>query len=75
MNGEARKLQLIQALLKVDDEATLMAVENLLNLSETKPVATKTLDELSGIWTEEEADEMKRIIEGGCEQIHPDDWK
>ena len=75
MSGEARKLQLIEALLKVEDETTLMAVENLLNRSEQKSVAARTLDELSGIWTEEEADEMKRIIEEGCEQIHPDDWK
>jgi hypothetical protein len=75
MNGEARKLHLIEAILEIEDEALLNEVESLLARSEMKPVEKKSLTDLSGIWTEEEAEEMKKFIEETCEQINPDDWK
>ena len=75
MNGEARKLYLIEALLKEDDENILSDVEALLIKRKTDTGEKKTFKDFAGIWTEEEAEEIKKFIEEGCEQIHPDDWK
>lgn len=75
MNGEAKKLHLIEGILKTEDEAILNEIESLLARTETKPAERKSLADLSGIWTEEEAEEMKKFIEETCEQINPDDWK
>jgi hypothetical protein len=75
MNGEAKKLHLIEAILKVEDEALLNEVESLLARGAMKTMEKKSLKDFSGIWTEEEAEEMKKFIEESCEQINPDDWK
>lgn len=75
MNEEARKLHLIEALLKEEDEKVLSDVESLLTRNETKPVEKKSFKDFAGIWTEEEAEKMKKDIEEACGQIHPDDWK
>ncbi len=74
MNGEARKLHLIEEILKIEDEAVLAEVENLIS-RKGQVVKRRSFMNFAGIRTAEEADEMKRIIEEGCEQIHPDDWK
>lgn len=75
MNAEARKLHLIEAILKVEDEALLNEVASLLEKGEARPVERKRPEDFAGIWTEEEAEEIKRSIEESCEQIDPDDWK
>jgi hypothetical protein len=75
MYSEARKLHLIEEVLKVDNEATLSALEALLkNARETGDVKPN-IRNFSGIWTKEEANEIERIIEESCETIDPDDWK
>ena len=74
MNGEARKLQLIEALLKVEDESILEQMEDLLSNVQPK-LSGKSFAEFAGTITNEEADEWLKNIEEGCEQINPDDWK
>ena len=37
--------------------------------------AVLTEVEFAGMLSDAEADELEKIIEEGCEQIHPDDWK
>lgn len=76
MSGEARKLHLIEEILRTENEALLSEVESVLNKGRTsQPYARKSFKEFSGLLTESEADEMQRIIQEGCEQINPDDWK
>lgn len=75
MNGEARKLHLIEALIKVEDEKLLADVEKVFSQHKLKPVERKSFKDFAGIWTEEEAEKMKKDIEEACGQIHPDDWK
>lgn len=75
MYGEAKKLHLIEEILKIQNEAVLEEVETVIANSKLHAVGRKSFKDLVGIWTEQEADEMKRIIEEGCEQINPDDWK
>ncbi|MGZ3839607.1 MAG: hypothetical protein ACXVMS_10460 [Flavisolibacter sp.] len=74
MQGEARKLHLIEEILKIDDEAVLAEMETLIS-NKMYAVKGRSFADFAGIWSAEEADEMKRIIEESCEQINPDDWK
>lgn len=73
--GEAKKLQLIEEILKIEDPAVLAEVETVISKSKMHSVGRKSLKDFVGIWTEEEGNEIKRIIEESCEQINPDDWK
>lgn len=75
MYGEAKKLHLIEEILKIEDDTILDEVENVISKSKLHPVERKSFKEFSGIWSAEEADEMKRNIEESFEQINPDDWK
>lgn len=75
MNGEARKLHLIEEILKIENDAVLQEVESVISRSKLQAVPGKGIEDYVGIWTNEEAEEMKRIIEESCEQINPDDWK
>lgn len=79
MVSEARKLHIIEEILKLNSESTLATIENFLKKEkkeERKMRKTKsTFREFSGIWSEEEAAEIKNIIEESCETINPDDWK
>ena len=76
MFTEARKINLIEAVLKVSNEATLIELETV--LKKTKPKKGKqsfSAHEFSGIWSKKDAALMEKAIEEGCEQIHEDDWK
>jgi hypothetical protein len=75
MYGEAKKLYLIEEILKIDNEAVLEEVETVISKSKLHVVNRKSFKDLLGVWTEEEADEMKKIIEESCEQINPNDWR
>ena len=75
MYGEAKKLHLIEEILKIENEAVLDEVNNVISKSKLHPVEPKSFKKFSGIWSSSEADEMKRIIEESFEQINPDDWK
>ncbi len=73
MSLETRKLRLIEDFVKIRDHALLDKIEALLK---HRPVSTSkpSLDKFVGIWSKEEADEIKKIIAEGCEQIHEEDW-
>ncbi|MBE8722295.1 hypothetical protein [Sphingobacterium pedocola] len=79
MESNARKLYIIEEVLKINSESTLAALEDLLKKARAKgnkQVKTKSIaQEFSGIWSKEEADEIERAIEEACETINPDDWK
>jgi ethanolamine utilization microcompartment shell protein EutL len=78
MFNDRRKIQLIENLLKVDSDTTLREVEIVLNKSKKKisvKKKKKSAYDFLGIWTKEEAAEIEKIIEEGCEQIDHDGWK
>lgn len=75
MYGEAKKLHLIEEILKIENDAVLDEVNSVISKSKLRPVERRSFKEFSGIWSAAEADEMKRIIEESFEQINPDDWK
>ncbi len=76
MFTEARKLHLIEEVLKIDNEYTLSALEAVLQESTIKQEnSKKSFTVFSGIWSKEEADEIEKVIAENCGQINPDDWK
>ena len=75
MYSEARKLHIIEAVLKTENEATLEAIEMIVD-KETSVIKPKSkFSDLLGVLTTEEADAMKQTIEENFEKINPDDWK
>jgi hypothetical protein len=75
MYGEAKKLHLIEEILKIENEAVLTEVETVITKSKLHAIGRRNFNEFAGMLSDEEADELEKIIQDGCEQIHPDDWK
>ncbi len=75
MFGEAKKLHLIEEILKIEDAALLAEVETVIAKSKLHAVGRRSFTSFAGMWTKEEADELEKTIAEGCEQIHPDEWK
>jgi len=74
MYADSRKIHIIEALLKVEDDKTLSQIEDVIRKNPFQPAKIAARD-LFGIWSKEEAEAIEKAIEEGCEQIHPDDWK
>ena len=75
MYSESRKLHIIEDVLSTDNEVVLTQVELLLKQAKNTTTQVGSLAEFSGIWTEEEAGEISRIIEASCGTVNPEDWK
>jgi len=76
MYSETRKINLIEKVLKVTNEDTLLELENVLKKAklerQKRPVSAHNF---VGVWSKEDADLMSEAINESCEQIHPDDWQ
>jgi hypothetical protein len=74
---EAKKLHIIEEVLKINNDAALSALESFLKKSKSEENLTNKsgFSEFSGIWSKSEAEEIEKIISESCETIHPDDWK
>jgi hypothetical protein len=72
MYSEARKMHLIEDLLKVKNEAVLIEIESVLKKAAGNQQKSH---DFVGLWSKEDAESIEKAIEEGCEQIHPDDWK
>jgi hypothetical protein len=75
MYAEAKKLHLIEELLKVDNDTILVEIETVLAKSKAQLPRSKSFRDFKSTLTLEEVDELERNIEEGCEQINEDDWK
>ena len=76
MYPERRKIKLIEKVLKVSNEETLLELENVIKKahSERKKMPLSAHDFL-GVLNKKDAGLMSNAINESCEQIHPDDWK
>lgn len=74
MNIEERKLRLIKIFSTLEDEKKIAQIESFLEEKTSLEERTATLNELSGSWSEEEVDDFKKIIEGGCENVDKNEW-
>ena len=78
MFTESRKIQLIEDVLKTNNEATLVELEIVLKKSNKKTSTKKqkaSIYDFVGIMTKKETKQMRKAIEETCETINPDDWK
>jgi len=74
MYSEARKIHLIEGVLKVKDDAVLMQLEKVLNTYSNSEIKS-TLDDFVGIISQSEAIGMKQAIAETCENIDKNVWK
>ncbi len=76
MYSEARKIQLIEEVLKINNEAVLVKLEAVLKIAEaSKKTKTESAHDFAGRISKKDAALMEAAIQEGCEQIHPDDRK
>jgi hypothetical protein len=79
MYTEARKIHLIEEVLKVNNEATLIKLEDVLKGLKIETATTKkkkpSIYDFVGIINNKEANEMTKAINETCETINADDWK
>ena len=76
MFTETRKNNLIEAVLKISNEATLIELETVIKKAKTKIEKQPfSVHDLSGVWSKKDAVLIEKAIEEGCEQISEDDWK
>lgn len=74
MNIEARKLRIIEAFSSMNDVVKISQIESLVLPKTTFEERKSMLDTLSGSWTNEEAEDIKKVIEDGCEKIDESEW-
>jgi len=75
MYTEAKKLHLIEELLKVDNDSVLDELEKILTQSKDQLPRSNNFQDFASSLTIEEVDELEQNINEGCEQINEDDWK
>lgn len=76
MFSEARKLHLMEEVLKIKNENILIEMELLLKkLKRPQERQKQSARDFSGIWDKADAQLIEKAIEEGCETINPDDWK
>lgn len=76
MYSEARKLHLIEDVLKIKSEAVLTELENIVKKAVRPKQAEKaSAKDFLGLISEKDIKLMENAIEQGCEQVNPDDWK
>ena len=74
MYSEARKMHLIEEVIKVKNEAVLIELESVLKkAASAKDHPRLSAHDFVGLWSKEDAESIEKAIEDGCEQIHPDD--
>jgi hypothetical protein len=76
MYADARKIHLIEEVLKVTNEAVLIELETVIKRKSAKQAKKKlTAHDFLGVWSKKDATLIEKAIEESCEQIHEDDWK
>jgi len=76
MYQEARKLHLIEDLLKIKSETVLTELETIVKRAmRTKNSKTVSAHDFLELISKEDLLLMDAAIQEGCEQANPDDWK
>jgi hypothetical protein len=75
MYSKARKIHLIEEVLKVKSNAVLLQIETILNSYNSKVEKKPSIYDFVGIISKNEAVEMNRAITETCEIIDENDWK
>jgi len=75
MITEAKKLHIIEEVLKINNDAVLMEIEAALDKNLREGRKKRSAHDFSGLLSEKDASLIDAAIEEGCEKIDPDDWK
>jgi hypothetical protein len=75
MYSEARKMHLIEEVIKTKNEAILIELESVLRKAKAADQPQPSAHDFVGLWSKDDAELIEKAIEEGCEQINPDDWK
>ena len=76
MFSEARKLNLIEEMIKLKSEKALKQIERIVKTSASVNVTSRPSASIfSGKISKQDIALMDKAINEGCEQINPDDWK
>ena len=70
-----KKLQLIEKIIRIEDEALLMEVATILDKNSEPVKAPQSFKDFAGTLDEEELTQFQKAIDLGCETINPNDWK
>lgn len=74
MNIETRKLRIIEAFSSMNDIDKITQIESLVLPKTTLEERKFMLEALSGSWSNEEAEDIKNVIENGCGKIDESEW-
>ncbi len=75
MYPEAKKLHLIEEILKIENVEVLAAVESVIVKNMKNAVTRPSFKDFAGMMSEEEVNKLEKTIEEGCETINTNDWK
>jgi hypothetical protein len=77
MYSEARKMHLLEEVIKVKSEAVLIELEGVLKKSSSKVKKEKepSIYDFLGILSKKEASQMRKAIAETCETIDENEWK
>lgn len=75
MYSEARKLHLIEEMLKVKSESIWIALEDVLKSEVKNDIKKTNIYDFVGVLSEKQAFAMKDAIAEACEIIDDNDWK
>ena len=76
MYPDSKKIQLLGEILKENDNKVLEKIEAVLKKShQSSSPKKKSAFDFIGLWSKEDSILINKIIEEGCGQIHPNDWK
>ena len=75
MYGEAKKLHLIEEILKIENDSILSQLEAIINSNKVLFLNKSSFKAFAGKMTDDEVGELEKIIEEGCEKINEDYWK
>jgi hypothetical protein len=75
MYSEARKIHLIEEVLKVKSDAVLIEIETILKSHNDIAEKKSSIYDFVGIISKDEANEMTQAIAETCEIIDENDWK
>jgi hypothetical protein len=70
-----RKIHLIKEIIQIKNNALLAELEHIISKSKQFPEKSGSFSDFAGIWSIEEAEEIKKSIEESCEQINVADCK
>ena len=76
MYAEARKISLIEAVLKVSNDAILVELETVIKKVPAKKKNKKvSAHDFLGLWSKKDSTLIEKAIQESCEQIHENDWE